>query len=394
MTSIEPITAGTPAYRDPPPFRMTAQGHDLGFYPAGKDRLKALMALIGGARDTLRICFYIFAEDDVSMQVRDALVAAARRGVRVTLILDGFGATASEQFLEPLSAASGRVVRFVAHWSQRYLIRNHQKIVVADESVAMIGGFNIEDDYFSPPAANGWNDLAITVRGAAVADLVRWYDLLLGWTGDARARWSGIRRIVRGWDAGKGPVQLLVGGPTKGLSSWARCVSQDLIAGDRLDMMMAYFSPPKRLQRRICKIAEKGETRLVTAGKSDNAATIGATRALYRYLLRHKARIWEFGACKLHTKLIVLDDAVYVGSANFDMRSLYLNLELMLRIEDAALADRMREFVTQHLPASEAITPELHRRRSTWWNRFRWRLSWFLVAVADYTVTRRLNLGL
>ena len=230
MTSIEPITAGTPAYRDPPPFRMTAQGHDLGFYPAGKDRLKALMALIGGARDTLRICFYIFAEDDVSMQVRDALVAAARRGVRVTLILDGFGATASEQFLEPLSAASGRVVRFVAHWSQRYLIRNHQKIVVADESVAMIGGFNIEDDYFSPPAANGWNDLAITVRGAAVADLVRWYDLLLGWTGDARAlvgHPAHRARLGRGQGAGaaaggradQGALQLgalRVAGPDRG----------------------------------------------------------------------------------------------------------------------------------------------------------------------------------
>ncbi len=394
MTKLEPIAAGTPAYRDPPPFRVTAQGHDLGFYPAGKDRLDALLALIGGAEATLRMCFYIFAEDDVSRQVRDALIEAARRGVRVTLILDGFGATASEQFLEPLNAVGGRTVRFVAHWSQRYLIRNHQKIVIADEALAMIGGFNIEDDYFSPPAMNGWNDLAVTVRGGAVCDLVRWYDLLLDWTSNARSRWSQIRRIVRGWDAGKGSVRLLVGGPTKGLSSWARCVSEDLIAGDRLDMMMAYFSPPKRLQRRIARIATKGEARLVMAGKSDNAATIGATRALYRYLLKRGAHIWEFGACKLHTKLIVLDDAVYVGSANFDMRSLYLNLELMLRIDDAALADRMREFVGQHLPASEAITPELHKERSTVWNRLRWRLSWFLVAVMDYTVTRRLNLGL
>ena len=394
FTPPEPINAGTPAYRDPPPFHLTAQDHELGFYPAGKDRLKALLALIDGAQGTLRMCFYIFAEDEVSRQVRDALIAAARRGVRVTLILDGFGATASEQFLEPLNAVGGQTARFSAHWSQRYLIRNHQKIVVADELLAMIGGFNIEDDYFSPPAMNGWNDLAVTVEGKAVSDLVRWYDLLLEWTSQRRPRWSAIRRIVRQWDAGKGPVRLLVGGPTKGLSSWARCVSEDLIAGDRLDMMMAYFSPPKRLQRRIARIAEKGDTRLVMAGKSDNNATIGATRALYRYLLKRDARIWEFGACKLHTKLIVLDDAVYVGSANFDMRSLYLNLELMLRIEDAALADRMRDFVSQHLPASEAITPALHKQRSTLWNRLRWRLSWFLVAVMDYTVTRRLNLGL
>ncbi|WP_230292472.1 phosphatidylserine/phosphatidylglycerophosphate/cardiolipin synthase family protein [Croceicoccus sp. Ery5] len=394
MTTIQPVCSDTPPYDDPPPFHVTAQGYALGFYPAGADRLQTLLSLIEGAQRSIRMCFYIFAEDEVSRLVRDALVAAARRGVRVSLILDDFGSSASEQFLEPLNAVGGRSVRFAAHWSQRYLIRNHQKIVVADDGLAMIGGFNIENDYFQPPAMNGWNDLAVTVEGEAVGALTRWYDLLLGWTGNRRARFSGIRRIVREWDAGSGPVRLLVGGPTKGLSSWARCVSADLIAGNRLDMMMAYFSPHKRLVRRIGRIAEKGETRLLMAGKSDNNATIGATRALYRYLLRHGARIWEFAPCKLHTKLIVLDDAVYLGSANFDMRSLYINLELMLRIEDAALADRMRDFVAQHLPASEAITPALHKQRSTLWNRFRWRLGWFLVAVMDYTVTRRLNLGL
>jgi cardiolipin synthase len=76
------------------------------------------------------------------------------------------------------------------------------------------------------------------------------------------------------------------------------------------------------------------------------------------------------------------------------MRSLYLNLELMLRIEDAALAERMREFVAAHLAGSRQVTMALHRERRTVWNRIRWTLSWFLVTVVDYTVTRRLNLGL
>ena len=96
----------------------------------------------------------------------------------------------------------------------------------------------------------------------------------------------------------------------------------------------------------------------------------------------------------MHTKLIVLDDAVYFGSANFDMRSLYLNLELMLRIEDAALADRMRAFVEWQMKGARKITPQLHAERATVWNRFRWGLSWLLVSVLDYTVSRRLNLGL
>ena len=156
---------------------------------------------------------------------------------------------------------------------------------------------------------------------------------------------------------------------------------------------MAYFSPPYTLLKRIARVAKKGQTRLLMAAKSDNGATIGATRSLYSYLLKRGAKIWEFSPCKLHTKLLVLDDAVYVGSANFDMRSLYLNLEIMLRIEDKVLAERMREFVSGHIEASERITPELHKKRATPWNRIRWWAGWVLVSVIDYTVARRTNLG-
>lgn len=90
----------------------------------------------------------------------------------------------------------------------------------------------------------------------------------------------------------------------------------------------------------------------------------------------------------------MLDDAVYLDSANFDMRSLYVNLEIVLRIEDAKLAERMRAFIHDHLPASEHVTAELHAARATLWTRAKWWASWFLVSVADYTVSRKLNLGL
>ncbi|KUO49352.1 MAG: hypothetical protein APF82_06205 [Sphingomonadales bacterium BRH_c42] len=156
---------------------------------------------------------------------------------------------------------------------------------------------------------------------------------------------------------------------------------------------MAYFSPAAGFLRRIAVIARRGSARLVLAGKSDNGATIGAARSLYKYLLKRSTRISEFSLAKLHTKLIVIDDVTYIGSANFDMRSLYLNLEIMLRIDDAALAGRMREYIDQYAAVAEPITLEWHRANAGVVNRVRWVLSWFLVAVLDYTVTRRLNLG-
>jgi cardiolipin synthase len=389
-----PSPAPSNAYRDPPPFTARAQGHELRFFPAGKDRFEALCALIDGAQRTLRVAFYIYAEDDSGRRFRDALAAAARRGVQVDLLVDGFGADAHKAFFADLIAAGGKFCCFIPHLGANFLIRNHQKIVSADGEVAMLGGFNIEDSYFDPPSENGWNDLAITVRGEIVGRVEAWFDELWDWAINPRAQFRSMLRKLKRWDAGDGPVRLLIGGPGKGLSSWARCVGQDLVHAKRLDMVMAYFSPAPRLLKRIKRIARRGTARLVLPAKSDNGATIGASRALYKGLLKAKVQVYEFQPTKLHTKLIVLDDRVYIGSANFDMRSLFLNLEIVLMIEDAALADTVREFIAGHLPWCEEITRAVHKRRATIWNRARWWTSWFLVSVVDYSVSRRLNLGL
>ncbi|WP_120077221.1 phospholipase D-like domain-containing protein [Aurantiacibacter odishensis] len=381
-------------YRDPEPFSAEAQSLSFTFFPAGKDRRAAMLEIIREARESLKVAFYIFARDEIGSEVRDALVEAAVRGVDVTLIVDGFGAQVDETFFAEMTEAGGKFYTFMARWSQRALIRNHQKILVADDKVAMLGGFNVEDDYFAPPEENGWNDLGFRMEGDAVLQVSQWYVELVEWASNEKAQFRDIRHRVRNWDAGEGPVQLLIGGPSRRLSSWARRVSQDLEEGDRLDMMMAYFSPSRRLRKRIRQIARKGKTNLLLAGKSDNGATIGASRALHNKLLEAGANIYEFQPCKLHTKLIVLDDAVYMGSANFDMRSLYVNLEIVLRIEDAALADTMRSFIQDHFAASEQVTREVHDARATPWTRAKWWASWFLVSVVDYTVSRKLNLGL
>ncbi|WP_394270926.1 phosphatidylserine/phosphatidylglycerophosphate/cardiolipin synthase family protein [Qipengyuania sp.] len=387
-------SAGGAGFQSPPPFSLSAAGQELAFYPGGADRREALFALVDDARDQLDVCFYIFDEDEIGTQFRDALCRAAQRGVDVTLIIDRFGAAASDEFLRPLVESGGRYMCFSRRWTRRYLIRNHQKIVIADRERAMIGGFNIADDYFADAADEGWNDLAIGIEGSALEGLNEWFALLRSWTEKERTPYRVIRRAVRTREWGDDKVRWLIGGPTPSLSPWARDISTALAQGQRLDLIMAYFSPPRTLCRRIGRIARKGQTRLLMAAKSDNGATIGATRALYSGLLESGACIWEFTPTKLHTKLIVLDDTVYLGSANFDMRSLYINLELVLKITDPALAERMREFVSEHLAVSERITPELHRQRATLFNRVRWWAGWVLVSVIDYTITRKLNLGI
>ena len=381
-------------YRDPGAFPASVDGLELLVIPDGQERLRALLELIDGAKSSLKLCFYIFAKDDTGTAVRDALARAAERGVATTLIVDGYGAEADEEFMRPFCDAGGDFRSFSSRRSLRYLIRNHQKMAIADDEQAIIGGFNVEDDYFAPPAVNGWNDLAVRITGDAMKPLLDWYAKLIEWTDADGVEWRQVRREVKSWSPGDGDVRWVVGGPTRGISSWAKQVGQDLSSGNSLHLMMAYFSPPKSLMQRIGGIAKRGEATLIMAGKSDNGATIGASRSLYHDLLESGAHVHEFMACKMHTKLLVVDDVTYIGSANFDMRSLFINLEIMLRVEDADFADRMRSFIEDHLPASRHISKELHAKRNTLWNRIRWNASWFLVSVADYTVSRRLNLGL
>jgi cardiolipin synthase len=101
--------------------------------------------------------------------------------------------------------------------------------------------------------------------------------------------------------------------------------------------------------------------------------------------------MYEYKPAKLHTKLVVVDDIVHIGSSNFDYRSIYINLEVMLRIKDAGFAAAMRAYCEREIKDSQWITPALHKRRSNPWRRIKWALSHFLVNSMDYSVTRRLN---
>lgn len=368
-------------------------GNRLHLVEEGPHRLVTLLDLIEGARERLCLYFYIFAGDASGVKVRDALVAARARGVAVTLMIDAFGSGATQDaFFAPLVEAGARFGRFGTRRSTRYLIRNHQKMAIADGARAVIGGFNVEDGYFADDEdRTGWCDLALMIEGPAVARLQGWYDRMAEWVLDSAQGFRSLRRLVRHWAVEPGPLQWLMGGPTQRLSSWARHVKADLDHGRRLDMIAAYFSPGRGMVRRIARIARRGEARLIVPLYSDNTMTIGAARHLYGRMIRRGVRVYEYGSCKLHMKLIVVDDVVYVGSANFDKRSLFLNVELMLRIEDAAFAGTVRELVERREEKSHRIDADTYVVMAGPLARLRWLVSYLIVGVVDYTVTRRLN---
>ncbi|WP_336958632.1 cardiolipin synthase B [Sphingobium aquiterrae] len=386
----------------------TIAGNRLRVIEQGPALLDALVTLIDGAQHSLKIFYYIFESDRSGRRVLARMIRALRRGVTVTLMIDAFGSSGAEEgFFNSFVGAGGRFGLFGARRSTRYLIRNHQKIALADDMRLMIGGFNVGDAYFGLPEEDCWDDLGLLIEGPQVAPMVRWYGQLWHWVSSRKQRFGTLRAMVRHWrragarQVDDGVFRWLIGGPTRLLSPWAQVVKHDLERARRLDMIEAYFSPGQGMLKRIGAIAARaqesgvpgsgGGVRLMMPAKSDNGATVSAARLLYGPLLKRGVDIFEYQPCKLHMKLIVVDDAVYVGSANFDMRSLFLNLEVMLRVEDAGFARRMTAFVDRHIAQSRQITPEVQRRRRGPLTLLKWWISYLLVGVLDYTVTRRLN---
>jgi cardiolipin synthase len=371
---------------------FVVDGNRLTLLVEGHERRTALIGLIDEAQHSLRLLYYIYTDDDTGRLVRAAMERALDRGVKVSLIVDGFGSSAKPGFFTPLEEKGADICHFLPRFGRRYLLRNHQKLALADENVAIVGGFNVEDGYFDDD--KGWRDLGIRVEGPAAKRLAGYYDALARWTRQPRARLRYLRRALSRWSNPRGGrCCWLLGGPTRRLNPWARKLRLDMRGALRLDIIAAYFAPTPRMMRAIESVPRRhGEARVIAPAKTDHEVAIAAARHTYHRLLARGVKVFEYQRLKLHTKLFVIDDVVHIGSANFDVRSLFLNLEIMLRIEDKAFADQMRRYVDGEVADSRRIRPVIHERAG-FITRLRWALAYYLMAVVDASVTRRLSFG-
>jgi cardiolipin synthase len=378
----------------PPPIRAEVAGNRLQLIESGEERFRMLLDLIGGAKSTIRMLMYMFNPDRDGDAVRDALTAAAKRGVEVKLLIDGFGSAAPPKFFSDLAAAGGHHCVFNPSWGRGYLLRNHQKLIVIDEQTVLIGGANIDATYLEDRGADRWRDLWLRLDGPEAVLPGRYFDALFRWSKRHGSKLRSLKRMIAEYNEWRGPLQWKFSGPLSMRNSWWRSIGRDLKRTHRADLIFAYFAPPGAMIRRIGRVGRRGRARVINAAKSDNIATVAAARHSYSRLLRRHVELYEYQPTKLHTKLAVVDDIVHIGSSNFDYRSFYINLEIMLRIKDAGFADTMRGYMERELADSIRITPELHRQRASLWRRIKWTVSHYLVNVMAYTVTRRLNFRL
>ena len=293
--------------------------------------MEVLVESIDASRRSLRLEFYIYADDCEGVRVLEALLAARSRGVGVRVLVDGMGSVSlPDSFWAPLLEAGGEVRWFNPLSAGRWSYRDHRKLLVCDRSVAVLGGFNIAREYGGDGVAEGWRDLGMRVSGEVCERLEASFDAYF-----EAAACSGRdrRRLAR--SLGANDDELLLTHSRKARAALKRSLLRDLRTARDVRLISGYFLPSSGLRRALRRVLRRGgRVQLILAAKSDVAVSQLATRRLYQPLLRAGVEIWEYQPQILHAKLFILDGVVYVGSANLDVRSLLINHELLLRLVD------------------------------------------------------------
>jgi len=360
---------------------------------AGQEIFPAMLEAMAAAQKSIRLETYIYSDGKLGRQFLGALLAAAQRGVRVQILVDALGSwLLPDDFFEPLVAAGGEVRRFNPLHLWRFGVRNHRKLLICDDATTFIGGFNVADEYDGDGVTRGWCDVGVRIENPTLAgELAASFDELFALSDFRRNPLMRLRAFKRKRKPLKKPAgELLLSHPGRGASTFQTALYQDLAKAREVRIVSAYFLPTRRVRRDLMRVARRGgRVQLILAGQSDILVSQLAGRSLYRRLMKAGVEIYEYQPQVLHAKLILSDGVVYAGSSNLDIRSLNLNYELMLRLENEAVAVEARGIFERLLKRTQRIEPRQWRKSQTFWQRWKNHWAHFLLTRIDPFVALR-----
>lgn len=355
------------AWRDGNRVRLLENGEE--FFPR-------VFEAIGQARAELLVETFILFEDQVGRPLQAALIAAARRGVRVDLTVDGYGSPdLSPRFLSAMTDAGVRVHVFdprprLMGFRVNIFRRLHRKLVVIDGRRAFVGGLNYAEDHLIAFGPDAKQDYAVELEGPVVADI----RALAAAAVAPRGHWWRRRapaEPARALAARGGARVLFAVRDNDHRRDEIEQHYRDAVRAARREVIIAnaYFFPGYRLLKELRHAAERGvEVRLILQGRPDMPAVRWIGLSLYDYLLRGGVRIYEFCERPLHAKVAAIDgEWATVGSSNLDPLSLSLNLEANVIVRDREFTGELRErlmgLVREHC---REVQPQDAPRRTLW----------------------------
>lgn len=329
----------------------------------GNDTYRDMLQAIQQAKDFILLEFFIIRNDRVGAILRQSLEERAKAGVRVYVIYDEVGShKLPAGYLRSLKRAGVRVSSFNGRrfWLSSMLrinYRNHRKLVVIDSEYAYLGSLNIGLEYTQTAQRPYWRDTFVNLQGPIVAQCM--LSFLDDWqraTGEALSL-----KQPQSSSPGTTHCQLIPSGPDDApVNPWQLFLLESAAqAQERIWLASPYFVPSEAVKEALCAAAMRGiDVRILIPRRGDNKA---AQLALFTYvpdMLACGVRLLAYEPGFLHEKVCVVDSShCSIGTANLDERSLRLNFELTLLMEDPAATARVATMLEEDMAQAGSITP-------------------------------------
>lgn len=302
---------------------------------SGEKAYSVFLEEIQKAKHSIRIETFVLGDDEVGRSLMLALIERVKAGVEVHLCLDDLlSFHAPHGLLREFIKVGGHLTKFmpVIHWPfrGRANLRNHRKIAVFDGERAIVGGMNLAEEYMGPTALAGrWRDLSLRLHGPVVDALDEIFRQ--DWAFAAKSEIKPARTSAR--PEGQHPVQVLPCGPDSERDSIYEAILTGLFsAKSRFWVATPYFIPDEVLCRALTMAVHRGvDVRIIVPEHSNHALSDVAAASFLHDLAEDGVQVQRYQPGMLHAKALIVDqDLAMVGSANLDMRSLFLNFEISL----------------------------------------------------------------
>lgn len=313
------------------------------FYRSGQGLLNELIGMIESAKQSVSIHIYTFASDRVGTTILAALERAARRGIKVSLLIDAIGSLETNQVVFSKLRAAGAKVRFFnlfLSWRRIHIGRRlHQKIVLVDQRNLLLGGMNFSDSYFyATEGSLPWLDFAVSVKDFDGS-------LLDQYMSDIYKK-SPInihpKLPIFHFETEKKELGLSINDWLKGYFQINRIYLKRIEeAKESLYIVNAYFIPDLRLVRALKRASERGvDIHIVIPYRSDVKIAKWVGESIYQPLINSSINIYQWTPSILHAKLMIVDAKILIlGSFNLDISSRFFNLDANVELVDQKTLD-------------------------------------------------------
>ena len=353
---------------------VTHRHNSVELFHGGRQFFEAFFSALRSAEKNILLEYYLIHNDHIGRGLADELAAAVKRGVSVRLIYDYIGCLETPaSFFKKLSTQGVELFPFNVPSFKRGFTwfdkRDHRKMMIVDDSLAFLGGFNIGDEYAGCKADNrNFRDLGFSIRGDAVSELQAiFHETWHGEMADNFARSAPLKRSQQNsFKGGDAAVNIISGGPHQ-RRSYIREAFQVNIASAAEEILIAtpYFVPGLRIIRALLRAVRRGvRVQLLLPARSDIPLMLHLGRISYTALLRGGVEIFELEREILHAKVMLIDaERAVIGSANLDQRSFHRNFEINCTVDNVQFGGQIRELLLEEISLSRRVELDVHERR-------------------------------